>query len=139
MLLVLAAAAASVASFASLGGPVSQASAASWHHSWTYLNFAPTKPVNRCLKPRRIYLHAGSWHWRVFTAHWAHPTRARMVHWKRYFHGGWYTWTTCLKRIKNFYHVSSKLNGVNLLDLDENGHPFGDGSYHWGSTLTRLS
>jgi hypothetical protein len=137
-----------VASLGSLAGPVSSASAHTWHHRWSYLHFPASSNFVQCVPPRRIHLAGGRYVWRAFTYHWAHPNNPRDT-WTTgpRLGGGWYLWNDCLKRFRErgryIYHLTGILQqqatGLRLYNdgLFHRGR-YGDGRYHWGSTLDRV-
>jgi len=140
--LALALVAASIAMLSSLAGPVSPASATTSSHTSTYLHFPPWRPSFRhCLRPRVLQLN-GVYHWRAYTAHWAHPgnpfwngRRVRLV--------GRYTWFVCRQHLPKGYRIDTALTnqvGGGQVELAHHqfGGLYGDGSYDWGSTLDRV-
>lgn len=147
----LALVAACIAALGSLAGPVSSASASTWHHRWSYLHFPANPRVQLpCVPTRRIYLAAGRYRWRIFSYHWAHPKHpsdnTRVVRLAR----GWYRWDDCLGHFLHhvgepdyIYRLRSTLRrlatgGRVYNDKAWEDGSFGDGSYHWGSTLDRI-
>jgi hypothetical protein len=145
--LALACVVASLAALGSLAGPVSSASAHTWHHRWSYLHFPAPSNFVQCVASRRIRLARGAYRWRAFVLHRAHPndqghTKLSTVR----VGGGRYLWNDCLKPARYHgryvYRLTSILHhlasGVRLYNdrLVQRGG-WGDGRYHWGSTLDR--
>jgi hypothetical protein len=141
--LALALVAAAIAAVGSLAGPVSSASATTSSHKSTYLHFPPWRPHFReCLPPRVLRLN-GTYEWRAYTTHWAHP---RNPFWKgrRVRLLGRYAWFVCRQHLPRGYRIDTALTnqaaGGGQVELQhyQFGGVYGDGSYDWGSTLVRV-
>ena len=140
--LALALVAASIAALGSLAGPVSPASATTSLQAHNYLHFPPWRPTGRfCLRPRQLQLN-GTYAWRAFTAHWAHP-RNRFWQGRRVRLRGRYAWFVCRQHLAKGYRIDTALTnqtGGGQVELSHHqfGGVYGDGSYDWGSTLDRV-
>jgi hypothetical protein len=141
--LALALVAASTAAVGSLAGPVSSASATTWSRTHTYLHFPPWRPTGRfCLTPRVLRLN-GTYQWRAYTSHWAHP-RDPFWNGRRVRLRGRYAWFVCRQHLRRGYRIDTALNnqvgGGGQVELAHHqfGGVYGDGSYDWGSTLDRV-
>jgi hypothetical protein len=139
---------ASVAAVGSLAGPVSKASAHTWHHRRSHLIVpAPTNFV-ACVATRRIHLAGGQYRWHAFVHHTGHREINRDT-WTTgpRLGGGWYAWDDCLTPVKSngryIYHLTGTLRqlatGLRLYNdgLFYKGR-YGSGTYHWGSVLDRV-
>jgi hypothetical protein len=138
--LALALVVASVAALGSLAGPVSPASAATWRHATDYLHFPPWQQRGECLLAYWIELN-GTYHWRAFTTHWAHP-RNPAAHSRRVRLRGLYKWFVCRDHLRTGYRIrtaitNSHTGGTVYLEHHEFGGRYGDGNYDWGSTIER--
>jgi hypothetical protein len=152
-LMAAAIAAFCIATAASLAGPTTEASAASWNHRRDYLKFPAPGTYRKCVT-RRIFFAPGRYRWRLFAAQSGHPndldSTASFVHLLR----GWHRWTDCLD---SFERASGPPRFIyrHHSYLDNTGHPggpvkrvhwtiwelgerYGTGTYHWGSTLEHL-
>jgi hypothetical protein len=118
------------------------ASATTWNHKWSYLHF-PARPHAGEPNPSRTLTLNGTYRWRAFSAHWAHTDYPRATSRTVRLHGR-YRWTDDLRQAAiegDYIHVSTIRNlrtgGKVLLHYIENGR-YGDGRYHWGSTLDNV-
>jgi hypothetical protein len=138
----------SLAALGSLAGPVSTASAHTWHHRYSRLIVpAPTNFV-ACVRTRRIHLAGGQYRFHAFIHHTGHRPINRDT-WTTgpRLGGGWYLWDDCLTPVKSkgryIYHLTATLrhqaSGVRLYNdgLFYKGR-YGSGRYHWGSVLDRV-
>ena len=145
--LALAVVIASVAGIGSLAGPVSMASAHTWHHRWSRLIVPAPTNFAACVPTRRIHLAGGQYRWHAFIHHTGHPEINRDT-WTTgpRLGGGWYAWDDCLTPVKSngryIYHLTGTLHqlatGLRLYNdgLFYKGR-YGSGTYHWGSVLDR--
>jgi hypothetical protein len=140
-LLALALAAASIAALGSLAGPISSASAITSSHKWSYLHFPPWQQRGECLPARSLQLN-GTYRWRAYTTHWAHPRDPAWAARLRPLRGR-YSWFVCRDHLRKGYRIRTALtnqHGGGTVELDhyQYGGEYGDGSYDWGSTLNRV-
>jgi hypothetical protein len=139
-----------IATLGALAGPPATASASAWNHRWDYLRFPAPIGYSKCVS-RRIFLTAGTYRWRLFTAHWAHTPQTNWEPSTIGLHRGWYRWNDCLgyweraspAPYRYVYRHRSYLNeeatsGGSVKRVHWEQGRFGDGSYHWGSALDRL-
>ena len=116
------------------------ASATTYHHTHTYLHFPPRSSDAVSMTDRTITLN-GRYRWRAFSAHSAHedrptaiPRRVRL-HGTYTWHDGWYI------SGGHYRHYSSLVNvrtdGRVSIDYPQPA-TYGDGKYHWGSTLDNV-
>ena len=116
------------------------ASATTYHHTWSYLHFPPREADAIAMRPRTITLN-GTYRWRAFSAHWAHQDRPRAIPRIVKLHGR-YEWNDSFYISDGHYrHYSSLVNvrtlgrvSIDYAQPDE----YGDGKYHWGSTLDNV-
>lgn len=136
---------AAIAAAGLLAAPATPARATAWNDYWLYMHF-PAQPADgRCFW-RFIDLSAGTYNWRIFSAHWAHTAQTRWHQRRIYLARGNYQWTDCFYRSGTIYRHYSKLydrhggtegSGASLGGDYQTG-TYGDGTYHWGSALDRL-
>lgn len=135
--------AAALAVSGSLSGPTATASASSWNDRWQFLRFPATLDQAGC-EGRSIYLAAGTYRWRLFSAHWAHTDQTRWRFRRIHLRRGHYTWIACITKDLRIFRSHSA-----LWERGRPGNPawltggkilgaFGNGTYHWGSALDRL-
>jgi len=140
-----------VGSFFSAGGPVSAASADAWNSGAEYLRFPSSPAFGRKCAQRDIYLRAGEYRWRLYSAHWAHPENPTWSpsRWLRV-RAGWYRWQDCLK-YEQVWNGQNYRIYQHVAYLDEKatagapaqkwwrewGRAYGDGTYDYGSALLR--
>jgi hypothetical protein len=132
-LIVLAAAAA-------LAVAATPASATTYHTKTDYLHFGPTHWVAP-VTPRVLTLN-GTYYWRSFAAHWAHPDRPAGTSRTVTLHGR-YRWYDSLANVfsTSYRHTSTFINvntGGKVTMTYELYKSFGDGSYDWGSTINNI-
>jgi hypothetical protein len=115
------------------------ASAATWNHVWRYMS---DNDSSSCIT-RTITLR-GTYRWRAFGYHWAHPLKpaaARTVRLQ-----GRYFWSDCIfshpgSGKPRYYVHRSLIQNVKTRGQVTLSHPFtayGDGRYHWGSTIQNV-
>ena len=117
------------------------ASATTWHHTWSYLHFPARKADAGAIPPRTITLN-GRYLWRGFIAHWAHTDQPRLESRTPRLRGR-YTWSDRLRAINGMYQrittlTNQRTGGTISLDHTATVGAFGDGRYHWGSTLDKI-
>ena len=131
-----------VISAIALASSAPSAAASTWNHQWDYLHFPPRVGDGSPGPSRTITLN-GTYRWRSFSAHWAHqdqPTaRSRTLRLV-----GRYSWRDTLyisPPRRTYLHVSELVNtrtgGRVTIEYTETGG-YGDGQYHWGSTLDNV-
>jgi hypothetical protein len=116
------------------------ASATTYHHTQTYLHFPPRDKDAVSMTDRTMRLN-GTYRWRAFSAHWAHEDRPTAIprivrlHGTYTWHDGW--WISD----GHYRHYSSLVNvrtdGRVSIDYPQPA-TYGDGTYHWGSTLDNV-
>lgn len=130
------------AALGTLAGPVSSASATTSSHAETYLHFPPWRPTGRfCLSPRVLQLN-GTYQWRAYTTHWAHPGNP-FWNGRRVRLRGRYAWFVCRQHLPRGYRIDTALTnqatgGQVELSHHQFGGYYGDGTYDWGSTIDRV-
>ena len=126
-----------------LGGPVAAPATAAptaWNDLWQYLRFPPTDGQGRCVY-RWIDLAAGTYDWRLFSAHWANTQHTRWTHRRISLRRSHYRWVDCNYRSGTIFRHESTLydegplGGSAVLAGDYQTGAYGDGNYHWGSSL----
>jgi hypothetical protein len=129
------------ASLAAVGSPAT-ASASSWNDYWQYLHFPSRQSESLCTY-RWITTGPGNYRWRVFSAHVAHQNtprvKSRQIHLRR----AKYRWVDCMPVSgSGFAHYSRLYNedhgGMAELKGGYILGSWGNGRYHWGSTLDRV-
>jgi hypothetical protein len=124
------------------------ASAVTVHDKFNKLAFPAPVKKHPCIVQRRLrHLH-GTYYWRMFSVNEKFPHKPT-VNADNVTLKGTYTWTDCLKPVdpeggpkRNVYlHTSAltndRTNGQVRLSYLQRGR-FGDGIYHWGSTLQKI-
>src|SRR4051812_2411407 len=106
--LVLAFVAASIAALGSLAGPVSSASATTSSHTQTYLHFPPWRPSGRHCLPARFLQLNGTYEWRAYFTHWAHPGNSSWQG-RRVRLRGRYGWFVCRQHLHTGYRIDTAL------------------------------
>jgi hypothetical protein len=145
---VLALAVTAVAAAGVLVGPVTTASASSWHDAKGTQQQIRFPQGKKCLTERRIFFAQGSYEWRTFIAHSRHVTNITQKPKKIWLRRGWYRWNDCFRfvgpgpkhsHMDQWSALREERTGRRLR-LDN--HPvhgnYGNGAYRWGSTLTHL-
>jgi hypothetical protein len=117
------------------------ASATTWHHKWSYLHF-PARLDDGGYMPWRTLTLNGTYRWRMFVAHRAHQDQPRVKSRTVRLHGR-YRWGDALLARQGTYQQSSHLRNVRTGGMVYLGGQavlgsFGDGNYHWGSTLDNV-
>lgn len=118
------------------------ASATTWHHTWSYLHFPATEADEGYMPIRGPMTLNGFYEWRNFIAHEDHLDQPRSDD-RNICLRGEYTWSDGLFAVNGMYHHKSYLQnaatgGKAWLDHTAVVGAFGDGRYHWGSTLDRI-
>jgi hypothetical protein len=131
---------AALAVAAMLALSAASASATTWHHEWSYFHF-PAVPGDASGLGGRTLTLKGTYRWRAFSAHWAHQDRptARSRTLRLY---GRYRWDDLMQvEGSRYVHTSALTNlstgGQVTIWYVRDGR-YGDGQYHWGSTLDNV-
>ena len=119
----------------------SPAAATTWHHTWRYLHFPARVDDGGDMEWRYITLN-GKYRWRMFIAHSAHTDQPRVMSRVVRLHGR-YLWRDTVLAREGRYHQYSHLtnvrtNGEVTLGKQVVLGSFGDGRYHFGSTLDNV-
>lgn len=117
------------------------ARASTWNHKWSYLHFPANLEDQDSTYPARRLTLNGTYRWRAFSYHWAHPGQPSAKPRTVRLHGR-YDWLDTLHKEGTRYRHTSTLTNVRTggrvwLIHYETGR-FGDGQYHWGSTLDNV-
>jgi hypothetical protein len=117
------------------------ASATTWHHTWSRLHF-PAREADAGSMPSRTITLKGRYRWRSFIAHAAHTNQPTVdTRTPRLY--GRYLWSDGLRAVNGMYQRISTLTNLRTggkIHLDHTAvvGAFGDGRYHWGSTLENV-
>jgi hypothetical protein len=126
-----------------LSAPTASASGTAWNDLWQYLRFPATDNQGRCVY-RWIDLAAGTYEWRLFSAHWANTHHTRWTTRRIYLRRSEYRWVDCNSRGGTVFRHDSTLWDEErpfnraVLSGDYQTGAYGNGSYHWGSSLRLL-
>jgi hypothetical protein len=129
-----------LAAAAALALSATPASATTFHDDWGYFHFPAVPGDAQGIMPRTISLN-GTYRWRAFSAHWAHASQPqaksrtlRLV--------GRYRWDDMIQLENGRYYLLSAFTNLGTggqvtiwYYLDGR---FGDGQYHFGSTLDNV-
>ena len=127
-----------------IAGPAGAASAWNIHEATGADRQIRFPQAARCIPIRRIFLAAGRYRWRLYIAHGSHPGQPTQHDREIRLTRGWYRWSDCF----SFPGGHVPLRQRSMLVSERTGgrleHPnnpvygrFGNGTYYWGSTLSR--
>ena len=132
---------AAIATAATLAVAAAPASATTYHTKWSYLDWPTYWAVDHVEPPRDLNLN-GTYYWRAFAAHWAHPDRPVWTSRTVTLHGR-YRWYDDLEATGNDYYkftstIKNLATGGRVTMSYKLYGSFGNGNYEWGSTLDNI-